>query len=77
MQDKPLEGKRLLVTGGTGSLGNLLVRRLLSGEVGDPASIIVFSRDEAKQQQMRLDYLHRKVATDEIIFRNFQQKLKF
>lgn len=77
MTDKPLEGRRVLVTGGTGSLGQLLVHRLLSGEMGDPESVVVFSRDEAKQHQMRLDYLHRTAATDEIIFRNFQQKLEF
>jgi UDP-glucose 4-epimerase len=72
-----LEGKRVLVTGGTGSLGTLLVHRLLSGEMGDPERIVVFSRDEAKQHQMRLDYHHRVAATDEIIFRNFQRRLEF
>lgn len=74
---KPLAGKRLLVTGGTGSLGKLLVRRLLAGGMGDPDKVIVFSRDEAKQHEMRLDYLHRRAATDEVIFRNFQQRLEF
>jgi UDP-glucose 4-epimerase len=74
---KPLEGKRVLVTGGTGSLGKLLVRRLLGGEMGDPEKVIVLSRDEAKQHEMRLDYLHRRAATDEVIFRNFQQRLEF
>ena len=34
-----LKDKRILVTGGTGSLGKVLVRRLLSGEVGLPAEI--------------------------------------
>ena len=29
-----LENRRILVTGGTGSLGRALVRRLLSGEMG-------------------------------------------
>jgi len=77
MNEKPLEGKRLLITGGTGSLGQLLVRRLLTGEMGDPEGIIVFSRDEAKQHQMRLEYLHSAAATDEVIFRNFRQKLRF
>ena len=42
-----LTGKRVLVTGGTGSLGKVLVRRLLSGEIGLPHQITVFSRDEA------------------------------
>jgi len=59
-----LEGKRILVTGGTGSLGQTVVRRLLSGELGRPSRIVVFSRDEAKQHYMRLSYLHREAATD-------------
>ena len=74
---KPLQGKRIVVTGGTGSLGKLLVHRLLSGEMGDPEAITVFSRDEAKQHQMRLDFLQRSAATDEVIFHNFEQKVKF
>lgn len=72
-----LEGKRVLVTGGTGSLGQTLVRRILTGELGTPANITVFSRDEAKQHYMRLDYLHRKFATDEIIYKNSQDLLNF
>jgi FlaA1/EpsC-like NDP-sugar epimerase len=72
-----LEGKRILVTGGTGSLGQTLVRRLLSGELGRPARITVFSRDEAKQHYMRLDFMHRKAATDEVIYENSQQLLNF
>ncbi len=75
--EKPLHGKRIVVTGGTGSLGKLLVQRLLSGEIGEPEAITVFSRDEAKQHQMRLDYLQRAAATDEVIFQNFEQKVKF
>ena len=74
---KVLEGKRVLVTGGTGSLGKVLVRRLLSGEMGDPAKVIVFSRDEAKQHYMRMEYQLRTAATDDIIYRNFQQRLEF
>jgi UDP-glucose 4-epimerase len=52
-----LEGKRILVTGGTGSLGRALVRRLLAGALGMPNKVIVLSRDEAKQHAMRLSYL--------------------
>jgi UDP-glucose 4-epimerase len=74
---KPLHDKRVLITGGTGSLGKVLVRRILSGEMGTPASVLVFSRDEAKQHYMRLDYMHRTVATDETIYKNFQSLLKF
>jgi FlaA1/EpsC-like NDP-sugar epimerase len=74
---KPLENKRILVTGGTGSLGQTLVRRLLAGELGRPAKITVYSRDEAKQHYMRLDYMHRKAATDDVIYQNSQDLLSF
>ncbi len=72
-----LEGKKILVTGGTGSMGKVLVRRLLSGEMGTPAKVIVMSRDEGKQHDMRMAYLHRTVTTDEVIFNNFKQALEF
>jgi FlaA1/EpsC-like NDP-sugar epimerase len=72
-----LEGKRILVTGGTGSLGQTLVKRLLGGELGKPAKITVYSRDEAKQHYMRLDYMHRKAATDDVIYQNSQDLLNF
>jgi len=75
--DHALEGKRVLITGGTGSLGQVLVRRLLTGEMGKPEKIIVFSRDEAKQHAMRVAYKHALRATDEIIFRDFQELLEF
>jgi UDP-glucose 4-epimerase len=72
-----LTGKTILVTGGTGSLGKVLVRRLLTGEMGLPKKIYVFSRDEAKQHEMRMSYMNKHAATDEIIFRNFQRMLDF
>lgn len=72
-----LTGKRILVTGGTGSLGQVLVRRLLSDEGGRPKKVIVLSRDEAKQHEMRLSYQHRQVSTDEVIYHNFEQLLEF
>ena len=71
------KGKRILVTGGTGSMGKTFVRRVLSGELGTPKKVIVFSRDEAKQHEMRMDYLHRAVTTDEVIFNNFKNVLEF
>jgi len=74
---KLLDGKRILITGGTGSLGKVLVRRLLSGEVGMPAHIVVFSRDEAKQHFMRVEYESARAATDEIIYHNFERLLRF
>jgi len=72
-----LTGKRIVVTGGTGSLGKVLIRRLLSGEMGQPAKITVFSRDEAKQHNMRVEYMQKTAVTDEVIYRNFQQLLEF
>jgi FlaA1/EpsC-like NDP-sugar epimerase len=71
------KGKRILVTGGTGSMGKTFVRRVLTGELGTPQKVIVFSRDEAKQHEMRMDYLHRTVTTDEVIFNNFKNVLEF
>jgi FlaA1/EpsC-like NDP-sugar epimerase len=72
-----LKNKKILVTGGTGSMGKTFVRRVLSGELGLPRKVIVFSRDEAKQHDMRMAYLHKTVSTDEVIFRNFMNVLEF
>ncbi|MFF5214422.1 polysaccharide biosynthesis protein [Micromonospora sp. NPDC000442] len=43
-------GRRVLITGGTGSFGQTMVRRLLDRDVGE---VRVLSRDEAKQDAMR------------------------
>lgn len=75
--NRPLAGKRVLVTGGTGSLGRAVVRRLLGGEMGKPDKIIVFSRDEGKHHQMKLDFKHQLVATDDIFYHNFEELLDF
>jgi FlaA1/EpsC-like NDP-sugar epimerase len=72
-----VEGQRIVVTGGTGSLGQVIVQRLLAGELGTPEKVVVFSRDEAKQHYMRLSYLHRDAATDEVIYKNSQERLAF
>ncbi len=72
-----LDGKTVLITGGTGSLGKTLVRRILASEKGTPKKVIVFSRDEAKQHEMRLEYLHSRVTTDEVIYSNFKQLIEF
>jgi FlaA1/EpsC-like NDP-sugar epimerase len=74
---RPLDGKHIVVTGGTGSLGKVLIRRLLGGEMGRPRRVTVFSRDEAKQHDMRLQYKNRVAATDEIVYRNFSELLTF
>ncbi|MFH1983064.1 MAG: polysaccharide biosynthesis protein [Pseudomonadota bacterium] len=71
------QDKTIVVTGGTGSMGKTFVRRVLSGRHGLPKKVIVLSRDEAKQHEMRMDYLHKRVATDEVIYRNFNNVLEF
>jgi UDP-glucose 4-epimerase len=69
--------RTVVITGGTGSLGKVLTRRLLAGEAGLPKKIIVFSRDEAKQHLMRIEYQQKQKATDEVIYRNFERLLEF
>jgi UDP-N-acetylglucosamine 4,6-dehydratase len=49
-----LTGKRVLVTGATGSFGKCFVSRLLAKN--EISSIIVFSRDELKQFEMRSEF---------------------
>ena len=47
------KNKTLLVTGGTGSFGNAVVKRFLQTEISE---IRIFSRDEKKQDDMRKLY---------------------
>ena len=46
------KGKTLLITGGTGSFGNAVIRHLLDSELKE---IRIFSRDEKKQEDMRIE----------------------
>jgi len=52
------EGKVLLITGGTGTFGNAVLHRFLKTDIGE---IRIFSRDEKKQHDMRLEYNNRKL----------------
>lgn len=72
-----LKDKRILIVGGTGSLGKVLLRRLLRGDAGMPAKLVILSRDEGKQHQIRVDYHRHRYATDDIIYRTFADKLDF
>lgn len=71
------KNKVVLITGGTGSLGHALVERLMSNGEDVPKKIIIFSRDEAKQHAMRLEWLNLKIATDNIFYHNFEDILSF
>ena len=59
------KNKTLLITGGTGSFGKTLVRILLKSY--NPKKVIVFSRDELKQYEMKNDP----------IFKMYKKKLRF
>jgi len=72
-----LEGKTILITGGTGSLGKNLVRRIMTGEVGIPKKVIIFSRDEDKQYNMNLDWKKLIVATHDTIYHKIGESLEF
>jgi len=52
------DNKTLLITGGTGSFGNAVLRRFLDSGL---AEIRIFSRDEKKQDDMRKRYSHSKL----------------
>ena len=48
--------KVLMITGGTGSFGNVVLNRFLDTDI---AEIRIFSRDEKKQDDMRKRYANR------------------
>jgi FlaA1/EpsC-like NDP-sugar epimerase len=54
----------------------MMLSRLLK-ERDTPSKIVIFSRDELKQHNMRLQYLNQPTATDEIIYNNFKDLVKF
>jgi len=51
-------GKTLLITGGTGSFGNAVLKRFLNSDIKE---IRIFSRDEKKQDDMRTELKSSKV----------------
>ena len=50
-----LNGKSILITGGTGTLGKALTRRIL-GDYPNVKRLVIFSRDELKQFEMSADF---------------------
>lgn len=72
------EGKSLLITGGTGTLGQALLNRILQGKDGIPKQIKIFGRDETKQHHMRLKYMRQETSTEEVIYgANMTELIKF
>jgi len=64
-----LKSKTLMITGGTGSFGNTVLSRFISTEI---KQIIVFSRDEKKQDDMRVSLKHPKIRFEIGDVRNYQ-----
>ena len=52
-----LDGKVILVTGGTGSFGRRFIETVLTR--AKPRKVIVYSRDELKQSEMQIDFAER------------------
>jgi len=50
--------KTLMITGGTGSFGNAVLKHFLNADIGE---IRIFSRDEKKQEDMRIQYKNNKL----------------
>jgi len=61
--------KTLLITGGTGSFGNAVLKRFLDSDIGE---IRVFSRDEKKQDDMRNVYQNSKLKFHVGDVRNYE-----
>lgn len=72
-----IDDQTILITGGTGSLGKVLLSRLLSEEIGVPRKIIIFSRDEAKQHSLRVEYQQRIATVKPKLYQNFQRLVEF
>lgn len=65
-----MSGKTLLITGGTGSFGNAVLRKFITTDITtDIKEIRIFSRDEKKQDDMRHKY--------QLEYPEYSSKLKF
>lgn len=58
MTNDIFKDKTLLITGGTGSFGNAVLKRFLDTNIKE---IRIFSRDEKKQEDMRIQYKNDKI----------------
>ncbi len=59
MQSGALDGKKILITGGTGSFGKQMLIELLKY---NPDKVIIFSRDEDKQHNMRQEFVDDRIS---------------
>jgi len=68
-----LRNKVLMITGGTGSFGNTVLKRFLATDV---RKIIIFSRDEKKQDDMRIKLRNSKIKFVIGDVRNYESVLQ-
>ena len=63
---KEINGKNILITGGTGSFGNQMIEELSNYK---PKSVVIYSRDEDKQHNMKENLKDRRMndMTDKVI----------
>lgn len=67
-----LNNLTILITGGTGTLGKAVLKRIMTGELGKPKKVLILSRDELKQHEMRVEWLHGAGAVEDL--RDFSPK---
>jgi UDP-glucose 4-epimerase len=72
-----IHNKRVLVTGGTGSLGKVLTRNLISGKFGSPRRVAVFSRDESKHYFMKQEFSRNTTVSDALLYANKTADVEF
>ena len=60
-----IDGKTILITGGTGSFGKCFTKYVLRNY--DPKKIIIYSRDEYKQF----------VMSNDPVFKNYEDKMRY
>ena len=67
------KNKKLLITGGTGSFGNAVLDKFLTSEISE---IRIFSRDEKKQHDIRVNYDNPKLKFYLVEVRDYQSILE-
>ena len=59
------KNKVLMITGGTGSFGNAVLKHFLNSDLKE---IRIFSRDEKKQEDMRIEYKNDREKSDLFVY---------
>ena len=68
-----LNNKTVLITGGTGSFGKQFIQTILE-RYSDVKKIVIFSRDEVKQYELKLRYPQEKYPQFRSIRQNITQR---